>query len=49
MRNCFLVSFAFKIKELRALNAALKNFGVRPTKDQSIDIKANKTFKDYIK
>ena len=30
-------------------NAALINFGVHPTKDQSIDIKAKKTFKIYIK
>ena len=39
-----LLPSAFEIKELRALNAALLNFGVRPTKDQSYGIKANKTF-----
>ena len=30
-------------------DVALINFGVRPTKDQSIDIKAKKTFKIYTK
>ena len=36
------------IKKLRALNVALIDFGVRPTKDQSITIQAEKTFKSYI-
>ena len=35
-------------KELRFLNVALIDFGVRPTKDQSITIQAEKIFKSYI-
>tara|TARA_B000000557_G_C20471268_1_gene315569 strand:+ start:200 stop:313 length:114 start_codon:yes stop_codon:yes gene_type:complete len=33
------------IKKLRALNVALIDFGVRPTKDQSIIIQAEKILK----
>ena len=36
-------------KELRVLNVALIDFGVRPTKDQSITIQAEKIFNSYIK
>ena len=35
-------------KKLRALNVAFNDFGVCPTKDQSIIIKADKTFNFYI-
>ena len=35
-------------KKLRALNVAFINFGVRPTKDQSLIIKAEKTIIFYI-
>ena len=35
-------------KELRVLNVALIDFVLRPTKDQSITIQAEKIFKSYI-
>tara|TARA_Y100001968_G_scaffold305374_1_gene321156 strand:+ start:254 stop:379 length:126 start_codon:yes stop_codon:yes gene_type:complete len=41
MERVLRSSFTFKIKEPRALNAALKNFGVCPTKEPNKAIKAN--------